>query len=82
MNEETLFHLARGKPAGERAAFLEQACAGDEALRHRARVLLHAHDHPAGILGEPAVNLGPPADASAAEGGEHGCADGSRGFAE
>ena len=25
MNEETLFHLAREKPPGERAAFLDQA---------------------------------------------------------
>ena len=35
MNDEALFHLALEKSIGERSAFLEQACAGDEALRHR-----------------------------------------------
>ena len=34
MNDESLFHLALEKPAAERSAFLEQACAGDDALRH------------------------------------------------
>jgi hypothetical protein len=79
MGEENLFHLARAKPAKERAAFLERACAGDEALRRRAEVLLHAHDHPAGFLGEPAVTLRPPADSPADEGGEGGFPDGSQG---
>ena len=44
MNEETLFHLAREKPTGERAAFLDEACAGDAALRQRMEMLLRAHD--------------------------------------
>ena len=33
MSDETLFHLALEKPVAERPAFLEQACAGDAALR-------------------------------------------------
>jgi tetratricopeptide (TPR) repeat protein/serine/threonine protein kinase len=53
MNEETLFHLALGKPVNERAAFLEQACAGDEALRQRVELLLRVHDNPGSFLGQP-----------------------------
>src|SRR5689334_8910221 len=62
MNEETLFHLAREKPPAERAAFLDQACAGDPALRRRVEVLLRAHDDPASLLDRPALER-------AAEGG-------------
>jgi WD40 repeat protein len=62
MNEETLFHLAREKPPGERAAFLDQACAGDAALRRRLEVLLLAHDDPESLLDRPALER-------AAEGG-------------
>jgi serine/threonine protein kinase/Flp pilus assembly protein TadD len=58
MNEETLFYLVLSRPAGERTAVLEQACAGDEALRRRVEVLLRAHENPGGFLGEPAANLG------------------------
>src|SRR5262245_12256955 len=66
MNEETIFHLAREKPPNEQAAFLDEACAGDSALRQRLEVLLAAHDHPASFLesaaqdqGHPASNAGP-----------------------
>jgi len=40
MTEETLFHLAREKAPGERAAFLDETCAGDPALRRRIETLL------------------------------------------
>src|ERR671938_201116 len=40
MTEETLFHLALEKPPGERATFLKEACAGDDALRERVDNLL------------------------------------------
>jgi hypothetical protein len=46
MNEETLFQLAQAQPPGERAAFLDQMCAGDDALRRPVERLLDAHDHP------------------------------------
>src|SRR5262249_27245914 len=55
MNEESLFHLAREKPPGERAAFLEEACAGDTALRQRLEVLLQAHDAPGSLLQRPTL---------------------------
>jgi serine/threonine protein kinase len=57
MNPESLFHLALEKAAGERGAFLDAACAGDDQLRLRLEVLLHAHDHPDGFLEAPAANL-------------------------
>src|SRR5262249_19731200 len=55
MNEETLFHRALEKPPGERAAFLDRACAGDAALRQRVEVLLRAHDDPGSFLTPPAL---------------------------
>jgi eukaryotic-like serine/threonine-protein kinase len=54
MAEETIFHQALQKPSGERAAFLEQACADDLALRRRVEALLLAHDNPDSLL-EPRV---------------------------
>jgi serine/threonine protein kinase/tetratricopeptide (TPR) repeat protein len=56
MNEETLFHLALEKPAGERPAFLAEACRDDEALRRRLEVLLAAHDSPGSFLQGPALD--------------------------
>jgi serine/threonine protein kinase len=55
MNEETLFHLAREKPPAERGAFLDEACAGDDALRRRIERLLQAHDDPGSLLDRPAA---------------------------
>ncbi|MBI2808950.1 MAG: DUF1080 domain-containing protein [Planctomycetes bacterium] len=53
MNEETLFNLALEKPASERLAFLESACAGDTELRRRVERLLRSHDDPGSFLQEP-----------------------------
>jgi tRNA A-37 threonylcarbamoyl transferase component Bud32 len=53
MHEETLFHLVVEKPPAERAAFLDEACAGDPALRRRLEVLLHEHDNPTAFLDRP-----------------------------
>src|SRR5262245_48973748 len=67
MNEETLFHLACEKPPDERAAFLDEACAGDTALRQRLEILLAAHEQPDSFLqsaargngnGEPTSDTG------------------------
>jgi hypothetical protein len=61
MTEETLFHLALAKPAGERIAFLAEVCRDDDGLRRRLEALLGAHDNPGGFLQAPAVS-GPAAD--------------------
>src|SRR5688500_7436870 len=66
MTEETIFHEAQAKPAAERAAYLDQACAGDAALRERVEALLRAHDDPGSFLaGSPvdrlAATVGQPA---------------------
>src|SRR5215472_11175146 len=59
MNEEEIFHqaLARSSPA-ERAAYLEQACAGDPALRASVEALLRANVGASGFLDRPASALG------------------------
>ncbi len=53
MTEETLFHLALEKSPDERGAFLDDACAGDAALRQRVQVLLRAHDASGSFLDRP-----------------------------
>jgi serine/threonine protein kinase/tetratricopeptide (TPR) repeat protein len=58
MTEETLFHRALALPAGERAAFLAAACAGDAALRRRLEVLLQAHADPGSFMAAPPVDAG------------------------
>jgi tetratricopeptide (TPR) repeat protein len=51
MNEESLFAAALAKPSpAERLAFLDEACAGDAALRQRLERLLAADEHTGGIL--------------------------------
>ena len=62
MHEETVFHLALKKPAGERSRFLDHACGGDADLRRRLDVLLGAHDRPDSFLAEPACDLGVTSD--------------------
>jgi hypothetical protein len=37
----------------ERAAFLDNACAGDQGLRKKVEALLKAHDHVGNFLEEP-----------------------------
>lgn len=50
-----LFHGALEQPADRRAAWLREACAGDEALRAEAEALLGAHDTAGGFLDAPAL---------------------------
>src|SRR5688500_1395899 len=57
MKEETIFHLALDKPPAERAAFLEETCAGDAALCRRVQVLLQEHENPRSLLEPPAAGL-------------------------
>src|SRR6516165_320236 len=58
MNEEEIFHqaLARALPE-ERSAYLEQACAGDPALRASVEALLRANLGASGFLDQPAAAL-------------------------
>ncbi len=53
MNEETLFQEALSRPPEERAAFLEQACAGRPELRAAVEALLAAHEKSGNILDRP-----------------------------
>jgi serine/threonine protein kinase len=51
MTEATIFMAALDKPSeAERAAFLTEACAGDERLRRRVEALLRAHAEPDDLL--------------------------------
>jgi hypothetical protein len=54
MKEETLFAAALERSsAADRQAFLDEACAGDRALRQRVERLLAAHEKTVGILERP-----------------------------
>jgi serine/threonine protein kinase len=55
MSEESLFHEALARPPAEWGAYLDQACAGDPALRAAVEVLLAAHGAPGSFLDRPAV---------------------------
>jgi eukaryotic-like serine/threonine-protein kinase len=61
MNEETLFHEALARPAAERAAFLDAACAGQTELRAAVEALLAGHGASANVLDRPAAH-GQPLD--------------------
>src|ERR1039457_277466 len=56
--ELAVFSAARLLPVGERAAYLDEACAGDAALRQRVEELLQASDEAGRFLENPAA--GPP----------------------
>ncbi len=59
MTEATIFIAALDKPTeAERAAFLAEACAGDERLRRRVEALLRAHAEPDDILDPTGDRLG------------------------
>jgi serine/threonine protein kinase/tetratricopeptide (TPR) repeat protein len=75
MIEETLFHAALAKPPGERAAFLDQACADRTELRAAVAALLAAHEAAADMLDRPAAPTGVTVDS---EPGEQDCAAASR----
>jgi len=43
--EETILDAALAKPRAERAAFINEACGGDQRLLALVQALLAAHDH-------------------------------------
>src|SRR5438132_3785997 len=51
---DNLFHSALQRVAGERAAFLDEACGGDDSLRKQVEALLAAHEAAAGFIESPA----------------------------
>jgi serine/threonine protein kinase/tetratricopeptide (TPR) repeat protein len=53
--EELIFNKVRQMPAGERAAFLKQACAGDVALARRIDALLAVYDKEQSFLASPVL---------------------------
>jgi hypothetical protein len=60
MTEATIFIAALEKSTeAERAAFLADACAGDERLRRRVEALLRAHAQPDDLL-DPTTDRPPP----------------------
>jgi serine/threonine protein kinase/Tfp pilus assembly protein PilF len=57
MSEETLFHEALAQPPAERAAFLDQICAGHPELRAAVEGLLAAHEGSGSLLDRPPAGL-------------------------
>src|SRR5579883_1503620 len=53
-----LFYAAIESDAARRSALLEEACAGDEALRREVESLVASHERAAGFLREPAFEAG------------------------
>jgi tetratricopeptide (TPR) repeat protein len=51
-NAREIFLDALDRAPAERAAYLDEACAGDAGLRQRVEALLRAHDEPASFLSE------------------------------
>jgi serine/threonine protein kinase len=59
MNEASVFAAALEKTSSqERAAYVTEACAGDEKLRRRVENLLRAHAEPDDVLDPPAHQVG------------------------
>jgi serine/threonine protein kinase len=53
---DRLLQSALDRPAGERDAFLRNACGGDQRLEEDVRSLLVAHDRAEGFLSAPAID--------------------------
>jgi len=54
---DRLFHSALGREPGERAGFLDDACADDGALRRQIDELLSAHEQSGSFIEKPALRL-------------------------
>src|SRR5438552_3208341 len=55
--EVAILNAALDLPAGERGAYLDQACAGDAALRQHVEALLRAHEQAEDFLKAPPTGL-------------------------
>src|SRR6516225_974336 len=54
---EELYHAALEREEGQRAAFLAEACAGDEALRHEVESLLAREESARAFMEAPALEV-------------------------
>jgi len=54
---DRLFHSALERAPEERAAFLDQACAGDQQLRREVEVLIAAHARAGSFIEKPALEV-------------------------
>src|ERR1700694_986397 len=54
---DRLFHGALQRESGERAAFLSEACAGDDSLRREVQSLLESHEQSENFIEAPAADL-------------------------
>src|SRR5205823_3242101 len=54
---DRLFHSALERAPEERAAFLDQACAGDQQLRREVEVLITSHERAGSFIEKPAVEV-------------------------
>ena len=54
---DQLFHSALEREPGARAAFLAQACSGDEALRREVESLIGSHEQSNSFIEAPAADL-------------------------
>jgi len=61
---EGIYYAALDRPVNERAAFLDQACGSDAALRKQVEALLKAHAKADGFLDTPAMEIAARAAAS------------------
>ena len=62
---ESVFHGAVERTSGARAAYLDEACAGDRGLRAEVEALLREHDSDPHFLERPILQLAEPASGSA-----------------
>src|SRR6266581_1043820 len=54
---DRLFHSALERAPEERAAFLDQACAGDQQLRREVEVLITSHERAGSFIEKPALEV-------------------------
>jgi len=54
---DRLFHLALERAPEERAAFLDQECAGDQQLRREVEVLITSHERAGSFIEKPALEV-------------------------
>src|SRR2546423_10743443 len=54
---DELFHSAREREPDKRAAFLDQACAGDQQLRREVEALIVANEQAGSFIEKPALEV-------------------------